>query len=194
MSSTSCERCSVSSESHWWICPNCGRLKSERKERQAKIVFLLALPFTFLGRLWSFFDSAVDSILEWAFSLLFRLLLPVWRATRLLIHKCTAIWRSLSRQQSLAIWATASIILLEIMYPCLLVLVWADRWVEVPQNTLIELREEYPWVNAVGNRKLISTLQQWRQDGTDLKEWPDFRRMIAEAGMTALIGGGFVLI
>ena len=49
-----------------------------------------------------------------------------------------------------------------------------------------------PWATRIGTRKLIVTLEQWEEPQSDfcLKEWPNVRRMIAEAAITLLIGGG----
>lgn len=101
-----------------------------------------------------------------------------------------------SRGQRVVLWATVSVILLAAMYPTTEVLTWKDNgWnLRIPPETLKILVAEHPWVNNVGSRKLVVTLDQWSDhfggDEAYFKEFPDFRRMIVEILTSLVLGGG----
>ncbi|SPF37758.1 exported hypothetical protein [Candidatus Sulfopaludibacter sp. SbA4] len=102
----------------------------------------------------------------------------------------------MNRLAAVVLWVTASLVLLEATYPSTTLLVWnrAGYWKKIPVRTLGQMAkvEEYRWAGNIGNRKLIVGLEQWEQENMQFKEWPDFTRMLAEASITALIGGGLV--
>jgi hypothetical protein len=80
------------------------------------------------------------------------------------------------------------------MYPSTVILYWNNGWIMLSAPMVREAKKDFPAMEVGGVRKLIVTHTQWHhnQDSTrvDFKEWPDFPRMFAEAGITVLIGGG----
>jgi len=104
-----------------------------------------------------------------------------------------------SRLESIVIWFTASLVLLEIMCPATVLLIWNDDgyWKQIPSHTVSEIAkdEKYRWADAIGHRKGVTALEQWKDaySGVYFKEWPDMRRMVAETLMTIMIGGGLIV-
>jgi hypothetical protein len=101
--------------------------------------------------------------------------------------------RRLSLGQGLVIWATAWLVILEVLFPCTKILHWDGNWWEVDQAALHKIAIAYPeyaWARDGNHRKLIFALQQWTQEeNVFLKEWPNLPRMLGETSLTFCIGG-----